>query len=150
MKREYPEGPIVAVGAVVLDGDRVLLVRRGKAPLAGEWSLPGGAVELGETLEGALRRELKEETGLLVEPVGLAAVLDRIHRDSAGAVEYHYVLVDYVCRAAGGELRCASDAAEVRWVTLEDLRRGAVEGLAVATASFIVEACATAKARSLL
>ena len=153
MRREYPDAPIVAVGAVVLDGNRVLLVRRGKAPLAGEWSLPGGAVELGETLEDALKRELKEETGLLVEPLRMAAVLDRIHRDGDSTVQYHYVLVDYVCRVAGGELSCASDAADVtdaRWVTLEEVRRGAVAGLAAATADFILETCATAEARSLL
>jgi ADP-ribose pyrophosphatase YjhB (NUDIX family) len=150
MKREYPEAPIVAVGAVVLDGDRVLLVRRGQPPLAGEWSLPGGVVELGETLDAALRRELKEETGLVVESLRIAAVLDRIHRDSNGAVQYHYVLVDYLCRVAGGELSCASDAVGAQWVTLEQVRGGAVAGLGEATASFIVEACATDGTRSTL
>ncbi len=150
MKREYPEAPIAAVGAVIIDGDRVLLVRRGKAPLAGEWSLPGGVVELGETLEEALQREVQEETGLVVEPLSTAAALDRIHRDASGAVQYHYILVDYLCRVSGGTLCCGGDAADAQWVTLDHLREGAVAGLAAATASFIVESCARVEARRLL
>jgi ADP-ribose pyrophosphatase YjhB (NUDIX family) len=113
--------PIAAVGAVVLDGERVLLVRRGQEPLKGEWSLPGGAVELGETLEAAVCREVLEETGLEVEPVRVVEVLDRISRDAEGRVEYHYVLVDYACRVRGGVLGSGSDASDARWVSLEKL-----------------------------
>jgi ADP-ribose pyrophosphatase YjhB (NUDIX family) len=113
--------PIAAVGAVVLDGERVLLVRRGQEPLKGEWSLPGGAVELGETLEAAVCREVLEETGLAVEPVRVVEVLDRISRDAEGRVEYHYVLVDYACRVRGGVLGSGSDASDARWVSLEKL-----------------------------
>jgi 8-oxo-dGTP diphosphatase len=120
-RREYPESPIVGVGAVILDGDRVLLIERGNEPLKGEWSLPGGALELGETLEEGVRREVLEETGLIVEPVAIVEVFDRISRDFEGRVRYHYVLVDYVCRVTGGTLACATDAAAARWATRDNL-----------------------------
>lgn len=109
MKRHYPEQPVVGVGAVIFQGDAVLLVRRGKEPARGQWTLPGGAVEVGETLQEALLRELAEETGLAVEVVGVSAVLERIFRDEAGAVTYHYILVDYLCRWLSGEPQAASD-----------------------------------------
>ena len=115
--RAYPERPIVSVGAVVIDDDRVLLVKRGHEPLKGAWSLPGGVVEIGESLHGALIREVREETCLDVEVGAVVEVLDRISRDEAGRVEYHYVIVDYLCRAVGGALACASDADDARWVS---------------------------------
>ena len=115
MQREYPETPLIGVGAVVVEGGRVLLVRRGSEPLKGEWSLPGGLVELGESLEAALIREVGEETGLIVQPLELIELLDRIHRDGQ-RVRYHYVIADYLCRVTGGQLRAASDADAVRWV----------------------------------
>jgi 8-oxo-dGTP diphosphatase len=121
MLREYPERPIVGVGAVIIGSERVLLVQRGQAPLKGEWSLPGGALELGETLEEGIRREVLEETGLIVEPVAIVEVLDRISRDAEGRVQYHYVLVDFLCRVVGGDLACATDAADARWAGLDDL-----------------------------
>ena len=119
--RKYPDRPIVGVGAVVFDAARVLLVRRGQEPLKGEWSLPGGAVELGETLEEAVVRELREETGLEVEVGAAVEVLDRIRRDAAGRVEYHYVLVDYACTVRGGRLAAGTDAADARWADLAEL-----------------------------
>jgi 8-oxo-dGTP diphosphatase len=119
--REYPERPIVGVGAVVLDGDRVLLVRRGNEPLKGEWSLPGGAVEVGETLETAVAREVLEETGLEVEVGPMIDVLDRIRVDPDGRVRYHFVLIDYLCRPTGGTLCCATDAADATWAAIGDL-----------------------------
>jgi 8-oxo-dGTP diphosphatase len=119
--RPYPERPVVGVGAVVLDGDRVLLVKRGHEPLKGQWSLPGGGVETGETLEAAIAREVREETGLDVEVGPMVEVLDRIGRDAAGIVEHHFVLVDFVCRATGGTLRGASDADDAEWVPLDRL-----------------------------
>ena len=121
MRREYPEAPIVSVGAVVLHENQVLIIQRGQEPLKGEWSLPGGALELGETLEQGIRREVLEETGLEVEPLKIVEVFDRIVRDEAGAVRFHYVLVDYLCRVTGGALCCASDAAAARWVLREEL-----------------------------
>jgi mutator protein MutT len=115
MQREFPSAPLVGVGAVVVDLGRVLLARRGTEPMKGQWTLPGGLVELGEPLEAAVVREVSEETGLAVEPLELIELLDRIHREDE-RVRYHYVIADYLCRVAGGELRAASDADAVRWV----------------------------------
>lgn len=115
VQREFPEAPLVGVGAVVVDRGRVLLVRRGQEPLKGRWSLPGGLLELGETLLAGVVREVKEETGLSVEPIELIELLDRIHREE-DRVRYHYVIADYLCRVVDGSLQAASDADEVRWV----------------------------------
>ena len=115
MQREYPLAPLVGVGAVVVRQGRVLLVRRGAEPMKGRWSLPGGLLELGESLTGGVAREVREETGLVVEPVELIELLDRIHRDGE-RVRYHYVIADYLCSVLGGELCAASDADDVRWV----------------------------------
>jgi 8-oxo-dGTP diphosphatase len=125
VRREYPEAPIVGVGAVVIDGTKVLLVRRGQEPLKGEWSLPGGALELGETLQQGVVREVLEETGLIVVPGGIIEILDRITPDEAsGRIRYHYVLIDFVCHVTGGALCSASDAEEVRWVERDQLQNG--------------------------
>jgi len=115
MQREFPESPLVGVGAVVVDQGRVLLVRRGREPLKGQWSLPGGLLEIGESLSAGVVREVREETGLTVEPVELIELLDRIHREGE-RVRYHYVIADYLCRVVCGELQAASDAEETRWV----------------------------------
>lgn len=119
--REYPDRPIVGVGAVIFDQERVLLVQRGHPPMQGEWSLPGGALEVGETLHEGVKREVLEETGLTVEPVVIVEVFDRIARDNVGRVQFHYVLVDYLCRVTGGSPAHASDAADLRWAALDDL-----------------------------
>ena len=121
MRRHYPEQPLTGVGAVVFRGEEVLLVRRGQEPALGSWSLPGGLVELGETLEAAIARELAEETALSVKILGVAAVLDRVFRDPDGRVAYHCVLVDFLCEYAGGELKAGSDSAAARFVPLADL-----------------------------
>jgi 8-oxo-dGTP diphosphatase len=115
IEREYPRSPLVGVGAVVVRDRRVLLVRRGSEPLKGHWTLPGGVLEVGESLAEGVVREVREETGLEVEPIELIEVLDRIHREG-GRVRYHYVIADYLCRVTGGELGAASDADAVRWV----------------------------------
>jgi 8-oxo-dGTP diphosphatase len=137
--RSYPDRPIVGVGAVVVDGDRVLLVRRANEPSKGEWSIPGGAVETGETLEAAIRREVREETGLDVAVGAVVEVLDRIRLDPDGRARYHYVLVDFVCRPCGGSLACASDASEVAWASLDELEG---RGVADITARVIRKAVA--------
>jgi 8-oxo-dGTP diphosphatase len=121
--RLYPERPVVAVGAVIVEGDRVLLVKRGNEPLKGEWSLPGGAVEVGESLETALIREVREETCLDITVGPVVEVLDRIRRDAGDRVEYHYVIIDYVCHPRGGTPACGSDATEVQWARRADLAR---------------------------
>ncbi len=115
MEREFPSSPLVGVGAVVVDQGRVLLIRRGTEPLKGQWSLPGGMLEIGESLESGVVREVREETGLAVEVVELVELLDRIHREE-DRVRYHYVIADYLCRVTGGALEAASDADAVRWV----------------------------------
>ena len=121
--RRYPSRPLVGVGAIILERDRVLMAQRGKQPLKGCWSLPGGLLELGEELADGLRREVREETGLEVRPLGILEVFERIMRDAAGAPEYHYVLIDYICRAAAGTLRAGDDVCAVEWVRRRDLGR---------------------------
>jgi len=125
VKREYPESPLVGVGAVIVDGrlddHRVLLIRRGQPPLLGEWSLPGGVLECGETLCEAVVREAREETGLEVEACEMLGVYERVIRSAEGRVRYHYVLVDFLCRPVGGDLRAGSDAADVRWFSRDEL-----------------------------
>ena len=116
LTRLHPDRPIVSVGAVVIDGDRVLLIKRGHAPLKGQWSLPGGAVEIGEELHAALAREVREETCLDIRVGPVVEVLDRITRDESGRVEYHYVIIDYLCQRLGGSLACQTDAEDARWV----------------------------------
>lgn len=115
-----PRQPRVGVGGVVVRSGRTLLIRRGKEPLLGRWVIPGGTVELGETLEEALVREMVEETGLEVAPVEVLAVFDRIHREGE-RVTYHYVIVDYLCRLVSGEGRAGSDALEVAWASPDEL-----------------------------
>jgi ADP-ribose pyrophosphatase YjhB (NUDIX family) len=120
MKRKYPTHPLVGVGGVVIHRNRALLIRRGSEPLKGEWSIPGGLLELGEELEAGVRRELREETGLDVEPLDCILVFDRIMREGQ-RVKYHYVIVDYLCRRKRGRLRPASDVVDACWVRREDL-----------------------------
>ena len=124
--RRYPRWPLVGVGALIFDGGRILMAQRGKEPLKGWWSLPGGALETGELLADAVRREVREETGLEIEPVRVFEIFERILRDSAGAPEYHYVLIDYVCRPTGGVLRPGDDVCRVEW-----MERAALAGLQI-------------------
>jgi ADP-ribose pyrophosphatase YjhB (NUDIX family) len=130
-KREYPDRPIVGVGAVIVDQGRVLLVKRGSPPLLGEWSLPGGVVELGETLRAAAEREAREETGLIVKAGEVLEVLDRIVPDKDGAPQYHYVLIDFLCMVKGGKLHAGSDAGDVCWVRENELGKFKLEQPAV-------------------
>ena len=125
MSREYPDYPRVGVGAVVLSRERVLLVRRGKPPAEGRWSLPGGLVELGETSVAAARREVEEECGIKVRVVGLAGVVDRVTHDADGRVRYHWVLVDYLAFPESDDdtITAGDDAAEVRWVPIDEVER---------------------------
>lgn len=120
--RHYPARPLLGVGAVVFRGDEVLLIQRGKPPLEGWWTLPGGLVESGERLESAVVREVLEETGLLVRPTAIAAVFERIMPDIDGRTEYHYVIIDYLCELLSGTLAAASDVAAAEWVPLASLQ----------------------------
>jgi 8-oxo-dGTP diphosphatase len=115
LQREFPIAPLVGVGAVIVHEGRVLLVQRGREPMKGRWTIPGGLVEIGEALSAAVVRETREETGLEVAPIELVELLDRIHREE-GRVRYHYVIANYLCRLVGGTLAAADDAAAVRWV----------------------------------
>jgi 8-oxo-dGTP diphosphatase len=120
-KRDYPDRPLVGVGAVIVDGERVVIVERSRDPLKGQWSIPGGALEIGETLRQCAAREALEETGLRVEAVDVLDVFDSIYPDAHGRTRYHYVLIDFYCRVVGGELRAGGDAAQARWIRREDL-----------------------------
>jgi 8-oxo-dGTP diphosphatase len=121
MQREFPEVPLVGVGAVIIEDGRVVLVKRAHPPLQAEWSIPGGVLEVGELMREAAVREAREETGLIVEPRELLGVYDRVLRDPDQRVQYHYVLIDFLCRRVAGDLAAASDAAEVGWFTPDRL-----------------------------
>src|SRR5277367_852811 len=121
MKREYPDAPLVGVGAIIIEKGRVLLVKRAHEPLAGAWSIPGGVLEVGETLRQAAVREAFEETGLTVEAGELLGVYDRIVRAEDQRTRYHYVLIDFLCRSVAGELCAAGDAAEARWFARDEV-----------------------------
>ena len=111
----------MGVGAIILQRDRILMAQRGKEPLKGWWSLPGGALETGESLADGVCREVREETGLEVRPLGILEVFERIMRDASGGAEYHYVLIDYMCRITGGDLRPGDDVCAAEWVKRRDL-----------------------------
>jgi 8-oxo-dGTP diphosphatase len=122
MPRRYPEHPLLGIGAIIFeDQDRILMVERAGNPLKGYWSLPGGLVETGETLETAVKREILEETGLQVEPQQMFELFERIMRDAQGQAEYHYVLLDYLCKVVGGTLQAGDDVSRAEWVRREDL-----------------------------
>jgi 8-oxo-dGTP diphosphatase len=119
--REYPERPMVGVGGVVILQGRALLIRRGGPPLQGQWSIPGGMLEVGETLIEGVRRELIEETGVEVKVGKLIEVFERINLDTAGKTRYHFVILDYLCEAIRGEARAGSDVTDVAWVAAGEL-----------------------------
>jgi 8-oxo-dGTP diphosphatase len=135
IQREYPGQPVIGVAGVVIDQRRVLLVRRGQAPLKGRWSICGGCLELGETIAEGVERELREETGLEVRCVGLLGAVERVEKDAEGRVQFHYVVLDYLCERRGGEAAPGSDSSEVAWVAeselgsyeLDDAARGMIE-----------------------
>jgi 8-oxo-dGTP diphosphatase len=119
--REYPERPIIGVGGVTIRDGHMLLVRRAYAPLQGEWSIPGGGLDIGETIAEGVRRELAEETGVVVRVLGQIETFERIVRDESGKIQYHYVILDYLCEMVGGELRAGGDATDVAWVPKDKL-----------------------------
>ncbi len=119
--REYPSRPLVGVGALIVEANRIVLVRRGSPPSKGDWSIPGGLVRVGETLRDAVVRESSEETGLSVEPGELVELVERIVPDHQGTIRYHYVIADFLCRVSGGGLRPGSDAPDAKWVPREQL-----------------------------
>lgn len=122
MARAYPDNPLVGIGVVIIQGGRVLMCRRAKPPRKGGWSLPGGGQELGERMHETAIREAREETGLEIEILGLVDVIDSLTYDDANRVEYHYALIDFAAQVTGGTLQAGDDAAEVRWVTPEEMR----------------------------
>jgi 8-oxo-dGTP diphosphatase len=121
MKREYPECPLVGVGAVIAEKGRVVLVKRGRAPLLGEWSIPGGLLEVGETLRQGAEREASEETGLIVRATELLGVFERMVPDEEKRMRYHYILIDFLCERMAGELKASGDAAEAGWFLQDEL-----------------------------
>jgi 8-oxo-dGTP diphosphatase len=121
VQREYPERPLVGVGGVVIADGRALLIRRGGPPLEGEWSIPGGMLELGESLEQGVRRELSEETGLEVRVLELIEVFERVFADDDGRTKYHFVILDYLCETVSGEAFAASDVTDVAWAREDEL-----------------------------
>jgi len=121
MQREYPDRPLVGVGALIVDAGRVVLIKRGHEPLKGEWSIPGGLLEVGETLRQAAEREALEETGLVVRATELLGVFDRVIPDDHHRTIYHYVLIDFLCEKISGDLSASADAAEARWFTLDEI-----------------------------
>ncbi len=121
VRREYPDQPVVGVGAVIIDNGKILLVKRAQPPGENLWSIPGGVVKLGEKLKEALKREVKEETGLEIEVKDLVDVFEVIEKDKDGRIRFHYVIVDYECRVIGGELKAASDALNAKWFSKGDL-----------------------------
>jgi len=123
ISREYPPCPLVGVGALIVDEGRIVLIKRGREPAKGEWSVPGGLVNVGESLRDAVSREALEETGLKVQIEALVELVERILHDDEGQTRYHYVIADYRCRAVGGYLRAGSDASDVLWVHQDDLHR---------------------------
>jgi 8-oxo-dGTP diphosphatase len=143
--RQYPPRPVLGVGALIYQGDEILLVQRGREPLAGYWSLPGGAVEVGERLEDAARREVLEETGLYVAVGDIALVFERIMPDETGRCEYHYVLVDLRCQVERGILRPGDDARDVRYFPINQLANlQLTEGTRV-----VIERCAEGKSAAI-
>jgi 8-oxo-dGTP diphosphatase len=112
---------MVGVGAIIVQDDKVVLIKRGHPPLEGEWSIPGGALEVGETIREGVIREAREETSLHVESLDLLGVFDRVIRDDHGQVRYHYVLIDFLCRVRDGSLQAAGDAADAKWFTEKEL-----------------------------
>lgn len=140
MGREYPLRPIVGVGAIIIEDENVLIVRRGQPPKMGAWSIPGGGVDLGEDLEEACMREVREETGLEVEILSEGRVLNRVTRDEWERVQFHYVLIDFVCRPTGGVLQAASDISDARWVPLSEV--SSLSPMTSGTAEFILESVA--------
>jgi mutator protein MutT len=141
--REFPSRPIVGVGAIIVDGDAVLLVRRLHEPLKGQWSLPGGAVEVGETLDAAIAREVREEAGIEIDVGPVVEVLDRIRLDTDGRARFHYVLVDFLCRLKSGRVTAGSDADAASWVDVDAL---AAHDVAAGTVSVIQKAFARHRA----
>src|SRR6266705_3579889 len=121
MRREYPKQPLIGVGAIIVENGRVVLVKRGKAPLLGEWSIPGGMLELGETVRAGAEREALEETGLVVRATELLGVFDRVVLDDAKQTVYHYVLIDFLCEKVSGDLHASGDAADARWFTAAEI-----------------------------
>lgn len=121
MRRRYPKHPLLGIGALIFKGSRILMVERAGNPLKGYWSLPGGLVEAGETLEAAVKREILEETGLRVTPQKMFELFERIMPDAQGRAEYHFVLLDYVCKVVGGTLEAGDDVSRAEWVARKDL-----------------------------
>ena len=121
MQREYPQQPLIGVGAIIIKDRRVVLIKRGKPPLLGEWSIPGGMLELGETLRQGAEREAVEETGFMVRATELLGVFERIVPDAEQRISYHYVLIDFLCEIISGELCASHDACDAKWFTPQEV-----------------------------
>lgn len=143
--REYPERPIVAVGGVVVHEGRVLLIRRGRPPMEGRWSIPGGILELGETIADAVARELKEETGVQIRVLELIEIYEKVARDERGFAQYHFVILDYRCEFVEGAARAGGDVTDAAWVSEQQLDS---IGLTAAAKRVIRKAFSAVRARA--
>jgi ADP-ribose pyrophosphatase YjhB (NUDIX family) len=123
MKRLYPQAPVASVGAIIIRHDKILLVKRGRQPSKGLWSIPGGAIELGESARNALKREVKEECGIDIRVGPIFDIVDKVTRDRKGRIVYHYIIIDFIAKYVKGSLKAATDITDVSWFSPREMAK---------------------------